>query len=168
MRDTSRWLRKVLIFTFYFVLAIELFYFFILYPPFNHYRYVTNEPVSLARMDQKWGDDAFDPGAFRNGSTNKRAAMAAGIVRKQAFLGKPIDLVYHELGKGDLFPGLNEPDSNYVLERPSGPWKKNALYFLEFNYDQKTRLVSNVAVIRRCCDNPYATFWHAKGLLKLD
>ncbi len=167
MKTRNRVLRELLKLAVYFWGIFFLFYFFVLYPTFNQYWYVTHEAVPIETMKKKWGNIPFDAAKFRNGTPEIRAVMAADLIQSRRYLGKSLDFVYKELGDGDL-PRIEGPISEYTLESPSDTWKGNALYYLDFFYDRDTKIISDVSVTQECCTNSYATYWHAKGLLKLD
>ena len=163
----SRRRRRIGLFILGSIFVLYLIYFFLLYPPLNKYDYESRNRISVRRMIEKWGDTTFDSIQFKKGSPRQRASMAADIVRKQIYLGQSIDLVYLDLGKGDFYQNIGDV-SEYILENAGTSWKKSAEYYLEFDHVDKDRRVKSVYVVQKCCENPYATYWHAKGLLKLE
>lgn len=162
----SRRLKRIGLFILSSIFVLFLIIFFI-YPSYNQYWYLRWDRISVQRMTEKWGDVPFNASQFKNRSPRQRAAMAADIVRNQRYMGQPIDHVFRDLGQGDFYQNLKEV-SEYTLERAGTGWRDSADYYLEFDYDDKDRRVKNVYVVQRCCENPYATCWHAKGLLKLE
>ncbi len=167
MKMKTWWSRLALGFILCFWGIFIFFYFAVLYPRLSQSMYAQPEAVPVELMIKKWGNVPLDAAKFKNGAEDVRASMVADIVQNQRYLGKPIGSVHAELGDGDL-PRYNEDIANYILEHPQKAWKKNALYFLQFDHDRTTMLVRKVSVIRRCCESPYATFLHAKGFLKVE
>jgi hypothetical protein len=106
----------------------------------------------------------FDVPQFKKGTPQQRATMAADIVRKQSYLGKPTDDVLRDLGQGDL-PERRE-NAEYMLEEAGTGWRNGADYYLEFSDVDKDKRVKSIYVIQRCCKNPYASYWHNR-LFKL-
>jgi hypothetical protein len=146
--------RRIALFTLGSIFVLFIFCFFVLYPPFEEYPYKFYDRTSVQRMIEKWGDTPFDAAQFKKGSPKQRAAMAADIVRNQKYVGQSIDLVFLDLG------------SEYILESAGTGLRNSTEYYLEFHSDDKNRRVKSVYVVQRCCRNPYASFWHGRGLLK--
>jgi hypothetical protein len=165
MKSSRR--RRIGLFILGSIFVLYLIYFFVLYPPLNEYFYESHDQIPVQRMIEKWGDTPFNAIQFKKGSSGQRAAMAADIVQNQRYSGQSIDRVFQDLGQGDFYQNLDEV-SEYVLERAGSGWRNSAEYYLEFDYFDKDRRVKSVYVVQRCCRNPYATYWHAKGILKLE
>ena len=164
MKENRR--KKIKLFILWSSLVLFLFYFFVLYPPFNEYYYETHDQISVERMVEKWGDTPFDAVKFKKGSPQQRAAMAADIVRKQKYFWQPIDVVFRDLGQGDFYTHVKEA-SEYTLERAGTSWFKSADYYLVFDDVDIEKRVKSVYVVQKCCRSAYATYWHEVGLLQL-
>ena len=131
----------------------------------RQYLYVTKEEVPINVVIQKWGNSSkFDSKKFRSGTDAIRASMVADLIINKYFIGKQASQVFEDFeDSGQSFKGFLR---NYKIKGPVSFFAGNTEFWIEFE-ENENGTVKNLFVIEYCCSNPYATYLHYKGWLKL-
>ena len=136
------------------------------WPWWRQYWYLTKEQISAEKVVQKWGiSKKFEAKKFKEGSDDVRTAMVGDLIQSKYYIGKPMKIVFGDLGNGEHSP-LSDIYFNYKLRDSNFFWNDNADYWLWF-YEDNHGLIKELVVYEYCCSNPYATYLHYKGWLSL-
>ena len=114
---------------------------------FESYKY---EDSGFAKKN--WGFEKLDKKKFRESGykgDSVKAAMAFYILKNQSYKGKPISLVFKELGRANGY-FISDLSPAYVLQRPTK--EKNEGWQLVFIPTKDGKIVKEIKIFKSCCD----------------
>lgn len=110
--------------------------------------YLRAEFMSPKIAQEKWGSSPLNKELFKNGDHTKREAMAADIVSRKLYVGKPMKLVREELGDPDSY---FFSDTIYAYKIMPFPGQNKEIWHLVFIPDEKLEKVKEVKIHKKCC-----------------